>query len=160
MSQLATGITKYSQLKPTVDGIDRFTDTFTRSKVTTAPHEQPRFFPKMEYLCGITIILICITGAVVFVHFWGWPGVLAGLVLFLVGFICFFCCLQYLSDERDRRLNDWMENETFDDRFDYILGNWLRKYCPNGYDTINDGMICDDMQNMIYDFTCKGIVSS
>eukprot|EP01084_Bolivina_argentea_P052056 95658_1 len=41
------------------------------------------------------------------------------------------------------------------DRFDYIMSNWCRKYCNHGYDLINDGMLCYDIESVIYDYTYK-----
>ena len=68
-------------------------------------------------------------------------------------------CKIHMINEYDKAFNgknkfykyQWEQLDR-DDRFDYIMGYWLRKYCDAGYMGINDGMICYDIEELIYDF--------
>ena len=67
-------------------------------------------------------------------------------------------CKSYYQFKQIKKSKDnfytyqWVTYMDIDDRFDYILSNWINKYIPNGYSNINDDGICYDIENEIYRF--------
>mmetsp|Transcript_1857 Transcript_1857/g.2990 ORF Transcript_1857/g.2990 Transcript_1857/m.2990 type:complete len:312 (+) Transcript_1857:56-991(+) len=46
----------------------------------------------------------------------------------------------------------WREVMNHEDRFDYVMNYWIRHYCPNGYDSIDDGGLCYEIESLVFDY--------
>ena len=59
---------------------------------------------------------------------------------------------RYTKDKDALYKYQWDRVMTNDDRFDYALSYFMKKYCNNGYDLIDDGGICYDIESIIYEY--------
>ena len=88
---------------------------------------------------------------------WTYFGAAVVFFVALVILLCFMCYVFELFQNNLIKDNfykyQWTQViDNNEDKFDYILTNWMHKYCPNGYENIDDQGICYDIETEIYKF--------